>query len=93
MEIPNKPNQTPDQIKFSDSEIKELTDIRKAYERITNAFGQLYLQKRELDNNERRVQEELDATEKTEKVFLQKILEKYGEGTVDPNTGIFNPKK
>jgi len=93
MEIPSKPNKTPDQIKFSDAEMKELTDIRKAYERITNAFGQLYLQKRELDNNERQVQEELDSTEKSEKALLQKILEKYGEGTVDPNTGVFTPKK
>jgi hypothetical protein len=93
MEIPNKPNQTPSQIKFSDSEMKELSDIRESYEKITTAFGQLYLQKRELDNNERRVQEELEITEKAEKALLQRILEKYGEGTVDPNSGVFTPKK
>lgn len=93
MEIPNKPNQTPEQIKFSEAEMKELGDIRESYERVTTALGQLYLQKRELDSNERRIQEELDNTEKTEKALLQKILQKYGEGVVDPNTGIFTPKK
>jgi hypothetical protein len=73
--------------------MKELSDIRESYEKITTAFGQLYLQKRELDNNERRVQEELEITEKAEKALLQRILEKYGEGTVDPNSGVFTPKK
>ena len=95
MEIPTKPNQTTssEPTKFTEEEMKELGDIRQSYEQITLALGRLYLQKREIDSEERRINNELENTEKAEKVLLQKILEKYGEGTVDPNTGVFTPKK
>lgn len=94
MEIPNKPNQSSlNSIKFTDEEMKEIKEIRESYERLTLSFGQLYLQKREIDAAERRINAELEQTESTEKTLLQKILQKYGEGTVDPNTGVFIPKK
>lgn len=94
MEIPAKPNQ-PSSVgtKFTEEEMKELLDIRNSYDKITLAFGQLYIQKRELDSQERQANIELEATEKAEKTFLQKILEKYGEGTVNPDTGVFTSKK
>jgi len=95
MEIPTKPNQTSSSeiIKFTEEEMKELGDIRQSYEAVTLALGRLYLQKREIDTEERRINAELENTEKYEKDLLQKILQKYGEGTVDPNTGVFTPKK
>jgi hypothetical protein len=94
MEIPTKPNQpTSDVVRFTEEEMKEIKDIREAYERLTLSLGQLYLQKRELDNSERRINTELENTENAEKVVLQKILQKYGEGTVDPDTGVFTPRK
>lgn len=95
MEIPTKPNQTnsSDPIKFTESEMKELSEVRQSYERLTLALGQLYLQKREIDANERNINFELENTEKAEKTLLQKILEKYGEGAVNPETGVFTPKK
>lgn len=94
MEIPTKPNQpTSDVIKFTEEEMKEIKDIRESYERLTLSLGQLYLQKRELDNSERRINTELENTENAEKVVLQKILQKYGEGAVDPDTGVFTPRK
>ena len=94
MEIPTKPNQpTSDVVRFTEEEMKEIKDIREAYERLTLSLGQLYLQKRELDNSERRINTELENTENAEKVVLQKILQKYREGTVDPDTGVFTPRK
>lgn len=94
MEIPTKPNQvSSDVIKFTEEEMKELKDVREAYEKLTLSLGQLYLQKRELDNAERRINTELENTESFEKNLLQKILQKYGEGTVDPDTGVFTPRK
>lgn len=94
MEIPTKPNQpTSDVTRFTEEEMKEIKDIREAYERLTLSLGQLYLQKRELDNSERRINTELENTENAEKLVLQKILQKYGEGTVDPDTGVFTPRK
>lgn len=77
---------------FDPSEVKELTDIRAAYEQMTVTLGQLSLQKRELAKNEKKAEEQLVALEAQEKVFLDKIVAKYGEGTFDIATGVFTPK-
>ncbi len=77
---------------FDASELQELTAIREAYEQTTVSLGQLEMQKREIAKTEKRVNERLTAIEAQEKVFLDKIVAKYGEGTFDINTGIFTPK-
>ena len=79
--------------KFNDAEIAELTDIRQAYDRTTLSLGQLELQKREVKKNETKIEEQLIAVEAQEKVFLDKIVAKYGEGSFDISTGLFTPKK
>lgn len=86
-------NTASDQVKFSQAEVDELAAIRRSYEEITLALGQLELQKRELAKNEKRINERLTASEAQEKVFLDKIVAKYGEGTFDIQSGVFTPKK
>lgn len=78
---------------FDAAEIQELTSIREAYEQLTLSLGQLEMQKRELNKNEARIAERLTSVEAQEKVFLDKIMAKYGEGTFDIATGVFTPKK
>ena len=78
---------------FDSAEIAELSVIRESYEQITIALGQLEIQKREVAKNEKRLNEKLTSLEAQEKVFLDKIVAKYGEGTFDINTGVFTPKK
>lgn len=78
---------------FDATEVAELSAIRESYEQITIALGQLEMQKREVTKNEKRVNEKLTSVEAQEKLFLDKIVAKYGEGTFDINTGIFTPKK
>lgn len=79
--------------KFDQTEISELSGIRQVYEEITLGLGQLEIQKREVRKNENRVNDRLTAIENQEKVFLDKIVAKYGEGTFDINTGVFTPKQ
>jgi hypothetical protein len=50
------------------------------------------MQKREIAKTEKRLNERLAAIEAQEKVFLDKIVAKYGEGTFDINTGAFTPR-
>lgn len=78
--------------KFDDAEISELSSIREAYEQLTVAFGQIEMQKRELGKTEKKLNEKYIAVDAQEKVFLDKIVAKYGEGTFDINTGVFTPK-
>jgi hypothetical protein len=90
MEITNTQNITTKQ--FDAAEIKELTDIRAAYDQATLMLGQIEMQRREMNKNQQKVSEKLLALEAQEKVFLDKIVAKYGEGTFDINTGVFTPK-
>lgn len=80
-------------VKFSQDEINELTALRGGYDEITLALGQLELQRREVQKREKILNERLISAENQEKVFLDKIVAKYGEGTFDINTGVFSPKK
>jgi hypothetical protein len=94
MEIPNKPNtiKSTDSIKFSDEEMLELSSIRTSYEKITLGLGQCQIQKREIESNESKILSQLKKTEEQEDEFLKQILAKYGEGTVNQDTGVFTPK-
>lgn len=77
---------------FDAAEIQELSAIREAYEQVTLSLGQLEMQKREVQKNEKRINEKLTSVEAQEKLFLDKIMAKYGEGTFDIATGLFTPR-
>lgn len=92
MELNQTTQDTTQPRQFDAAEIQELTTVREAYEQLTLSLGQLEMQKRELSRNEKRIHERLVAVEAQEKVFLDKIMAKYGEGTFDIATGVFTPK-
>jgi len=79
--------------KFTAEEMKEIAEIRDNFDKATVTFGKFYLQKREMEKAEKQLTEELEQLEKEEKMFLDKIVSKYGEGSYDPTTGIFTPNK
>lgn len=78
--------------KFTNEESNELAEIRSGFDKATLAFGQFYLQKREVERVETNLNNELVKLEEQEKAFLDKIVAKYGEGMLDPKTQIFTPK-
>ena len=47
-------------IKFTDDELKEISDIRTAYAEITNRFGQITLTKYNLDEQEKRAKSDFE---------------------------------
>ena len=93
MELNQTTQDTTQPRQFDAAEIQELTLIREAYEQITLTLGQIEMQKREVIKNEKRANERITAVETQEKLFLEKIMARYGEGTFDIATGIFTPKK
>ena len=92
MELNQTTQDTTQPRQFDAAEIQELSVIRDAYEQITTSFGQLEMQRREVLKNEKRINERLANVETQEKVFLDKIMAKYGEGTFDIATGVFTPR-
>ena len=80
-------------IKFSDDELKQITEIRTNYAEITNRFGQIQLTKYNLQKQEEQAEIDFESVKVKEQEVLQGITEKYGPGTLDPNTGVFTPSK
>tara|TARA_B100000073_G_scaffold96713_1_gene76817 strand:+ start:962 stop:1276 length:315 start_codon:yes stop_codon:yes gene_type:complete len=83
--------------KFNADEMKEVKDIQTSYVDIQQQYGQLGVAKlrlnQQLDALDKK-QEELDTafinTQNKEKEFISKITEKYGDGVLDPKTGVYN---
>ena len=87
-----------DEIKFTEKELQTLNDLQVKYNTITNQFGQLAIAKLNLEkqtevvnDQEFKLQEELDQAREEEQGILSDITEKYGPGQLDPQSGVFTP--
>tara|TARA_Y100000034_G_C6719979_1_gene318508 strand:+ start:432 stop:737 length:306 start_codon:yes stop_codon:yes gene_type:complete len=87
-----------DEIKFTEEELQSLSDLQVKYNTITNQFGQLAIAKLNLDkqtevvnDQEFKLQEELEQAREQEQEILNEITEKYGPGQLDPQSGVFTP--
>lgn len=79
-------------VKISEAELAELNRIRELYTDAQYAFGQLYISKKQLDEQERIMSEAYKKLQSDEQTFLNQVIEKYGEGNLDPKTGILTLK-
>ena len=86
------------EIKFTDEELKSLSELSQGYQNIQAAFGQMRVQKILLEQQkdgleEAEVKMEADYAENQEKEreLVQQLNEKYGPGQLDPQTGVFTP--
>jgi len=84
--------------KLSSEELKKVTDIRKNYVSIQNAFGQLHLTKinlekqlKGIEDNYETLSTEYDNTQNAERTLVQSFQEKYGIGTLNIEDGTFTP--
>ena len=80
-------------IKFSEDELKKIIEIRTSYSEITNRFGQIQLTKYNLQKQEEQAEIDFESIKVKEQEVLKGITDKYGPGTLDPNTGVFTPSK
>ena len=87
-----------DEVKFTEKELESLNDLQDKYNTITNQFGQLAIAKLNLEkqtevvnDQEFKLQEELNQAREDEQEILNDITEKYGPGQLDPQSGVFTP--
>ena len=81
----------PEEVKFTEEELKNVQDIQKSYVNVQNQFGQLKMAQIKLDEQEVDLEEALKTIQSEEKKFLDGITNKYGQGTLNPETGVFTP--
>ena len=87
-------------VAITQEELDELKKIQSGYQSSTFSFGELYLEKLNLDERSKQVLElegklknEFVALQQAEKTWLNKITEKYGEGNLSLADGTFTPTK
>ena len=85
-------------IKFTDDEMNKIKGVQETYQQKTALFGQLSFQKfqleRQLDTAEQaevKLKKEIIDLEQQERAQDKELNEKYGAGTLDPQTGEFKP--
>ena len=83
--------------KFTDEELKRLEEIQKEYATLQIQFGQLGFAKirvedevKQINASEESTKKEFIKVQEKEKKFIKDVTAKYGEGFLDPNTGLFN---
>jgi hypothetical protein len=86
--------------KFSKEEMDRLEEIQKKYAGIQLNLGQLGFTKIRLENeiklvneNENNLKVEFNKVQSEEKKYMDELTEKYGEGVLDPKTGVFSVNK
>ena len=81
----------PEEVKFTEEELKQVQNIQASYVNVQNQFGQLKMAQIRLDNQEVELENSLKQIQDEEKKFLDGITDKYGVGTLNPETGVFTP--
>ena len=87
-----------EEIKFTDEELKSLSELSQGYQNIQSAFGQLRVQKILLEQQKESLEEaevkmEADYAENQQKErdLVKELNDKYGPGQLDPQSGVFTP--
>jgi len=86
------------EIKFTDDELKSLSGLAQGYQTTQAAFGQLRVQKillaqqqDGLEEAEVKLEADYISLQENERNIVKELNEKYGPGSLDPQTGVFTP--
>ena len=99
----DKPNQeaAPENqsITLTEGEMETLKEIMETYNQCSAAFGQvevsklnLVQQSEALDGQRSSVEEEWKSNQTKEATFSRKLTNKYGPGSINPQTGEYTPQ-
>ena len=87
-----------DEIKFSEEELQSLQSLQNGYQEKQTLLGQLAVQRILLDQQSdaleaRRseVEQEYEGVQQQERDLVAQLNEKYGPGSLNPETGVFTP--
>jgi len=90
----------PDTLKFTDEEINEIRFLQNKFQDKLIKFGQIQLEIIELEdrltalkNEQIRLKNDYLSLQKTEQELMDKLTNKYGEGSLNLKEGTFTPSK
>ena len=77
--------------KFTEYEIKQLKSIRSEFTDISYKLGQVEIQKLGLEEEKKKLPSSLSTTSEKEKSLAKELINKYGKGEIDLDSGEFIP--
>ena len=89
-----------EETKFTKDEMTKIKEFQESYVTIQQQLGQISIaelrlnqQLKSLDESEVELKNKFVEVQQNEKSFIEEITKKYGEGTLNPNSGTFIPNK
>ena len=89
----------PEETKFTEEELHNIKDIQSKYFKVQQELGQSAINKLKLaqqiefiNNYEEDLAKQFTDIQGEEKKFVEGITKKYGEGVLNPDSGIFKTK-
>ena len=87
-----------EEVKFSEEELQSLQELQNTYAGISTQFGQLKVSRMNLERQFNSLEQSEEALEKAwddnrqkETELVQSLTEKYGPGSLNPQTGEYTP--
>ena len=80
-------------VKLTEDEMKELTDIRTAYQNITSVIGDIEVNIESLKSRKDELMNKVKKLSEKQNDINRKLENKYGKGNISLDTGEFNPIK
>ena len=88
-----------EEVKFTEEEMKKLSELQQTYTGVQNALGQvgvnrirLEQQFDDLDKADENIKNQFVENQTKEREFVDVINKKYGDGNLDLTSGVFTPK-
>ena len=86
-------------VKFTDEELRSLQELQNTYASISTQFGQVKVSRinlerqiENLDDAENQLEQSWEENRQTESDLVKSLNEKYGAGSLNPQTGEFIPR-
>ena len=86
------------EVKFSEEELTKIKDFQQRYINIQMGFGQAEITRTRLDEQFNNVdvfvdelRAKLSEIQTEERSFIEEVNKKYGDGVLDPESGVFTP--
>ena len=80
-----------DPIKFTPEEIQEIQDLQQLYTTVVTQAGQVHLEEITLHERKGQVEANFGEVKRKEQEILSNLNTKYGEGSINLETGEFTP--
>ena len=86
------------EVKFTEDEMNTIQGLQQTYATVQNTLGQLSVSRirleqevSNLDDAENKLRSDFENNQRAEREFVESINKKYGDGSLDINTGVFTP--